>query len=232
MNVVGSNPGTVGACSLIPAPWRGVDRHHLGSEVSPVIPPLRRPSSTHQSWTHRVFRAGTGPAVVVVHEIPSLHPGSVEFGQRLVDAGFTVYLPPLFGRPGKPLTIGATVRAVARVCVAREFTVLADRTSPVAHWLRARHPRARRVRRSRRRCGRHVLHRRLAMAVEPSVLAPILSQPALPAPLTARKRAALGLNADDLTRIQDRGRPQHGLCVLGLRFSHDKGSPAQRFDTL
>jgi len=70
----------------------------------------------------------------------------------------------------------------------------------------------------------------LAMAVEPSVLAPILSQPALPAALTARKRAALGLNADDLHRIQDRAR--HGLCALGLRFTHDKISPAERFETL
>ena len=78
-----------------------------------------------------------GPAVVVVHEVPGLHPGVIAFGQRLVDAGFTVYLPSLFGRPGAPPTTGAIVRALGRVCVAREFTLLADRTSPVTHWLRA-----------------------------------------------------------------------------------------------
>jgi len=33
---------------------------------------------------------------------------------------------------------GATLRSALRVCVAREFTILADRTSPVATWLRAR----------------------------------------------------------------------------------------------
>jgi len=27
-------------------------------------------------------------------------------------------------------------------------------------------------------------------------------------------------------------RVQHGLCVLGLRFSNDKGCPAERFQTL
>ena len=70
----------------------------------------------------------------------------------------------------------------------------------------------------------------LAMAVEPAVLAPVLSQPGLPAPLTAGKRAALGLDRADLTRVQERTRD--GLCVLGLRFSNAKGSPPERFTTL
>jgi len=68
------------------------------------------------------------------------------------------------------------------------------------------------------------------MAVEPAVLAPVLSQPGLPAPLTAGKRAALGLDRADLTRVQERTRD--GLCVLGLRFSQDKGGPAERFAPL
>jgi len=62
------------------------------------------------------------------------------------------------------------------------------------------------------------------------VLASVLSQPALPAPLTAAKRAALGLDPADLAAVQERS--QHGLCVLGLRFSCDKSSPGERFDTL
>jgi dienelactone hydrolase len=70
----------------------------------------------------------------------------------------------------------------------------------------------------------------LAMAVEPDVLAPVVSQPGLPAPLNARKRAALGLDPDDLATIRER--TQNGLCVLGLRFSNDKGCPAERFQTL
>jgi len=70
----------------------------------------------------------------------------------------------------------------------------------------------------------------LAMAVEPAVLASVLSQPGLPAPLSARKRAALGLDADDLVRVQER--TKHGLCLLGLRFTADRGSPPERFETL
>ena len=68
------------------------------------------------------------------------------------------------------------------------------------------------------------------MAVEPAVLAPVLSQPGLPVGWTAGKRAALGLDRQDLTRVRERTRD--GLCVLGLRFSNDKLSPAERFATL
>jgi dienelactone hydrolase len=183
--------------------------------------------------THEVFRAGSGPGVVVVHELPGLHPGVVEFGRRLIDAGYTVYLPSLFGRPGEAPTVGATVRSVLRVCVSREFTILADRTSPVASWLRALAAKA------HGECGGPGVGAvgmcftggfALAMAVEPSVLAPVASQPGLPAPLTRRGRAALGLDPGDLAVIADRA--QHGLCVLGLRFSNDKGCPAERFQTL
>jgi hypothetical protein len=70
----------------------------------------------------------------------------------------------------------------------------------------------------------------MAMAVEPAVVAPVVSQPALPAPLNASKRAAVGLDDADLARVKERTR--HGLCVLGLRFTRDKGCPAERFATL
>jgi dienelactone hydrolase len=70
----------------------------------------------------------------------------------------------------------------------------------------------------------------LAMAVEPAVLAPVLSQPALPAPVNARHRAALGLDPADLASVKARAR--QGLCLLGLRFSADSGSPAERFQAL
>jgi dienelactone hydrolase len=188
---------------------------------------------THEGRTHHVFRAGSGPAVVVIHEVPGLHPGVIESARRLVDAGFTVYLPSLFGRPGEEPTTGAIVRSILRICVSREFAVLADRTSPVASWLRALAAKA------HRECGGPGVGAIgmcltggfvLAMAVEPDVLAPVVSQPGLPAPLTARKRAALGLDPDDLAAIRDRA--QNGLCVLGLRFSNDKGCPAERFQTL
>lgn len=203
------------------------------TESTRPVPGFQATSFTHRGKARRVFLAGTGPAVVVVHEVPGLHPGVIAFGQRLVDAGFTVYLPSLFGRPGEPVTTGAGIRALGRVCVAREFTLLADRTSPVTHWLRALAVQA------QADCGGPGVGAvgmcitggfALAMAVEPAVLAPVLSQPSVPAGWTVGKRAALGLDREDLTRVRERSRD--GLCVLGLRFSQDKLSPADRFATL
>jgi dienelactone hydrolase len=203
------------------------------SEQTPIGPGFEVTTFAHQGRSHEVYRGGSGPAVVVVHEIPGLHPGVVDFGRRLVDAGYTVYLPSLFGQPGAPVTGGATARSILRACVSREFSLLADRTSPAAHWLRALAAKA------HAECGGPGVGAvgmcftggfALAMAVEPAVLAPVLSQPGLPAPLSARKRAALGLDAPDLAQVTERTR--QGLCVLGLRFSHDRGCPAERFETL
>jgi len=67
---------------------------------------------SHGGRTHEVYLAGAGPAVIVVHEMPGLHPGVTAFGQRLVDAGYRVYLPSLFGRPGAPFTGGETARSM------------------------------------------------------------------------------------------------------------------------
>ena len=197
------------------------------------VPGFARTQFEHDGTTREVYRAGSGPAVVVIHEMPGLHPVVTEFGQRLVDAGFTVYMPSLFGRPGRSFTTGGLIRATAEVCVAREFTVLADRTPLIISWLRALAARA------HAECGGPGVGAigmcftggfALAMAIEPAVVAPVMSQPALPAPVSARNRAALGLDAADLERVKQRTR--EGLCVMGLRFTNDKGVPPERFATL
>jgi dienelactone hydrolase len=199
-------------------------------EQAEVVPGFEVSPFTHGGRTHDVYKAGSGPAVVVIHEIPGLHPGVIAFGQRLVDLGYTAYMPSMFGRPGAAPSGREIGRSLLRTCVSREFTLLADRTQPAAHWLRALAAKA------HGECGGPGVGAvgmcftggfALAMAVEPSVLAPVLSQPGIPAPLTARKRAALGLDPADLARIKERA--QNGLCMMGLRFSADKGSPPERF---
>jgi dienelactone hydrolase len=188
---------------------------------------------THDGRTYEVFRGGSGPPVLVLHEIPGLHPGVIDFARRLVAAGYTVYLPSLFGRPAALATGREMVRSILAVCVAREFTKLADRTSPVVGWLRALAASA------YRECGGAGVGVvgmcftggfALATALEPSVVASVMSQPAMPAPLGERGRAALGLDAEDLATIA--GRAGNDLRVLGLRFTNDRGCPAERFETL
>jgi dienelactone hydrolase len=202
----------------------------LGAQIGPEFEAF---DFTHHRRVHEVFRAGAGPAVLVLPEIPGLHPGVVDFARRLIAAGHRVYLPSLFGRPAAPATGREIARTMMRVCVAREFTKLADRTSPVVGWLRALAALA------HRECGGPGVGVvgmcftggfALATALEPSVIASVMSQPAMPAPIGARGRAALGLDAEDLATVA--ARAEHGLRVLGLRFTQDRGCPPERFETL
>src|SRR5205814_10587857 len=105
--------------------------------MTDAVPGFDVTTFTHGGRTHEVYRAGAGCTVIVVHEMPGLHPGVTKFGQRLVDAGYRVYLPSLFGRPGAPFGGSEMRRTLRQVCVSREFHLLADRTPPAVTWLRA-----------------------------------------------------------------------------------------------
>ena len=48
-------------------------------------------------FTHDVYRRGQGPGVVLIPEMPGAHPGVFALGNYLVDNGFTVAIPSLFG---------------------------------------------------------------------------------------------------------------------------------------
>ena len=45
--------------------------------------------------THDVYRKGEGPGVVLIPEMPGIHPGVLALGNHLVDNGFTVASPSL-----------------------------------------------------------------------------------------------------------------------------------------
>ncbi|MBV9904345.1 MAG: dienelactone hydrolase family protein, partial [Alphaproteobacteria bacterium] len=75
-------------------------------------------------WTRPVYRRGSGPAVIVIHEMPGLHPLVVRFADRIVEAGMTAFLRSLFGTPGKVATPGYAMREIAKaICIRREFDV-------------------------------------------------------------------------------------------------------------
>lgn len=182
-----------------------------------------------------VFRQGEGTAVIVMAEIPGITPAVASFARRVVARGHTVYLPHLFGDPGAPQSTGAIVRSIVPACVSREFTAFALRTTPPAiDWLRAlaRHAHA--------ECGGPGVGAvgmcftggfALAMATEPEMLAPVLSQPSLPIALNAARGADLGCSDQDLLAVSERARDED-LCVLGLRFTGDRLVPASRFANL
>lgn len=189
---------------------------------------------THDGAVRTVYRRGDGPAVVVMHEIPGITPHVAEFARRVADAGFTVYLPLLFGMPGKPLSTGYMLGEIARACVSREFAVLArNGSSPITDWLRAlcRHAHAERGGPGVGAIGMCITGNfALALMVDETVMAPVLSQPSLPFGLTASHRGALHLAPSDLEVVKRRARD--GCAVLGLRFTGDPLCPGERFATL
>ena len=191
---------------------------------------------THDGRTYPVYRRGSGPAVVVMHEMPGLHPLVIRFADRVAEAGMTVFCPSLFGTPGKPVGRAYTVAtALSVICVRREFYVWrGDRSSPVADWLRAL------ARRAHGECGGRGVGAvgmcftggfALAMMTDPSVVAPVLSQPSLPITRNRPKPSAeIGLAPAEIACVKGRLQSED-LSVIGMRFKSDVLVPDARFET-
>ena len=189
---------------------------------------------TGGGYTHDVYRKGEGPGVVLIPEMPGLTTQVLALGNHLVDNGFTVAAPSLFGTPGAQVGPGL-LPTLVRGCVAKEFAAFAtNEDRPVAHYLRAL---ARDLNEKTPGKGVGVIGEcftggfALAAAVDDSVLAPVLSQPSLPLPLTPKRRRDPGLSEGELKVVEQRA-AEDGLCALGLRFSEDPLAPGERFKTL
>ena len=184
--------------------------------------------------TKTVYRTGSGPAVIVIHEIPGITPLVAEFGRKVAERGMTAVLPDLFGTPGRPPSGSYIASSMARACVNREFTILATKkSSPVTKWLRAL------AAEEHDRCGGPGVGAvgmcltggfALAMMVDPVVVAPVLSQPSLPFAIGAKTSRDVGLSDQDLSMVKQR--VDAGACVIGLRFTGDRAVPAARFARL
>ncbi|WP_170169721.1 dienelactone hydrolase family protein [Nocardioides aurantiacus] len=192
-----------------------------------------RGEHTHDGTTHPVYRRGSGPGVVVVHEIAGMTPEVVAFADEVVAAGFTVVLPHLFGTPGKPVGVAYALDTLRRVCVSREFTTLATgQTTPIAGWLRSL---ARELHGELGGPGVGALGMcftggfALAMMVDTSVAAPVLAQPSAPFPVSPGRSRDVNLSPEDLAVVKDRAAA--GCQVLGLRYRQDP-AVGRRFETL
>ena len=188
-------------------------------------------------YERRVYRRGSGPAVVIVHEIPGPHPLVIRFADRVAAAGMTVFLPILFGTPGKPVSQVYMMQSMfENFCVRREFNVWKiGKSSPIVDYLRALAERA------HGECGGRGVGTigmcftggfALAMATSPSVVAPVISQPALPFAAFSKARAGdIDVSPEEFARIRTRFEAEN-LCAVGLRFKSDKMVPPERFDKL
>lgn len=189
----------------------------------------------HNGAERTVYRQGAGPAIVLMHEVPGIVPEVARLARRLVDFGFTVFMPHLFGVPGKPVSQGYGLREMVRVCIGREFAVLAEqRASPITDWLRALAKRA-----HEERGGRGVGaiglcitgNFALTMMLDSWVVAPVLAEPSLPFPLTAAKAAAVHASPEAIANMRRRA-AEEGCSLLGLRFEGDRICRRERLDTL
>jgi dienelactone hydrolase len=187
---------------------------------------------TAAGQTHDVFTRGSGPGVVLLPEIPGMTPEVMGLADHLVAQGFTVAIPSLFGQPGRAVSAGYALPTFARACITREFQAFARRADrPVAEYVRAL---ARDLHGRAGGPGVGVVGMcftggfALAMAVDPVVVAPVLSQPSMPFPVSAARRRGIDCDDADLDAVARRCAAD-GLRVLGLRFEGDPLVPAERF---
>ncbi|PTS73987.1 dienelactone hydrolase [Sphingomonas sp. HMWF008] len=172
-----------------------------------------------------------GPAVIVIHEVYGFTPELARFCRWIAEAGMRVYAPVLFGTPDATNPSKITRRRLYGLCISREFTLFrTGKSSPIVDWLR---PLARQAHQECGGPGVGVIGMcltggfALSMAVDPVVLAPVLSQPGMP----VSKAAALDISAADLAIVKRRT-AEEGLRLRGYRFEGDPLCKPAKFETL
>jgi len=183
---------------------------------------------TFDGVSKRVYITGSGPAVIVMSEMPGISPQVARFARWVRAAGFTVYMPSLFGRDGAVPQAEEGMAVLQRACLSAEFRALTGgASSPVTHWLRAL------ARLAHRECGGPGVgaigmcftgNFALTMMLEPAMLAGVLAQPSLP----LKEPAALEIAPEEIAAVRDR-LERDDLTVLAYRFAGDKVCRAERF---
>lgn len=185
-------------------------------------------SITLDGATKVVHVAGSGPAVIVMTEMPGISPHVARFARWVRDAGFSVYMPSLFGRDGAVPGVEEGIAVFKRACVSAEFRAMAaNESSPVTQWLRAL------ARLAHGECGGPGVgaigmcftgNFALSMTLEPALLAPVMCQPSLP----MNDPAGMAMDPAELSAVRER-LEHDDLTVMAYRFEGDKHCRAQRF---
>ena len=179
--------------------------------------------------TKDVYVSGFGPAVIVMSEMPGIYSHVAQFARRVRDTGFTVYMPHMFGEVGRPPSGGYILKSIAKACISKEFSAFsANQSSPIVDWLRAL------AKTAHQECGGPGVgaigmcftgNFALNLMLEPSVLAPVLSQPSLP----LMNPAGLHIAPDELAQVKAR-LVNEDLTVLAYRFAGDPMCKAAKFE--
>jgi len=193
-----------------------------------LLDDFERRDVTLLGQTKLVFVSGKGPAVIVMTEMPGISPEVARFARYVRDAGFTVWMPHLFGDDGRPPTTLYGLRSMVRGCISRQFRAFAaNESSPIVDWLRALAAHAHPL------CGGRGVgaigmcftgNFALSMMLEPAVRAPVLSQPSLP----ILQKGGMHIAPDELAQVKTR-MEREDLTVLAYRFKGDAFCRAERF---
>lgn len=181
-----------------------------------------------------VYCCGAGPPVVVMHELYGATPNLFRFAYRVAAAGFSVYVPILFGQPNRSGTGFYAVQQAVAVCLTSEFAVFAsNRLSAITDWLRAL---ASAISAAHNGKGVGVVglcltgNFALSMMLDPITVAPVVCEPALPFAVSGAARRALHLSDSEIAAIT--ARTEQGLKILAFRFNGDCISPSERYENL
>ena len=173
--------------------------------------------------THDIYRRGSGAPIILLQELPGIGQETLSLADELVNAGFEVVMPHLFGPLGKTSIGGNLVRVM---CLRKEFHLMSShRSSPIADWIRLL---CREVRDQRSVQGVGIIGMCLTgnfaiqLIGDDSVLAAVASQPAMP----FFTQGALHMSADDIKQSRN------ALDVKGpmrvLRFDGDPLCTAEK----
>ena len=177
---------------------------------------------------HSVYTKGSGPVVIVIQELPGIGPSTLTLADNLVDAGFTVVLPHLFGPLGEIALAGNTARVF---CMRREFRLFAKHSGgPIVEWLRGLCQATRAVHNVK---GVGVIgmcltgNFAISLMADDAVLAGVASQPSMP---ILHSPEALHMSQAEIDAAKtklDRVGP-----MLAYRFAGDKLCKAEKFESI
>ena len=201
---------------------------HLGPAQTSPFQEVRLFS--HKGISHSVFSSGEGPGIILMHELP----GMTEEFWRLANwlsEHFTVWAPDLFGASDEP-TPADPNKLFFKACISREIHLFAKNDpGPISQWLRALSQDLH-VRTGGPGIGAIGMcmtgNFALSLALDPWVVAPVCSQPALPAKTPfGRNERRLQMTPDEQRILKDRD-----VDVMALRFEGDQLCRAARFEVI